>query len=1095
MEINADDGRAHLDDENPVQMEITADDDRVHLDDENRVQTGGAENENEPLRSRSNSDASQVSFIEENEENLPPINIEEIANGPYDQGQVIYQGVQSNLRLKIKKIRHQRETDFLEDHLFEISVNEIERRQRSPLLITLLMIFRTALINILNDLSRFYDEENNHQMYVTVIDDSINHGLNTGNYNVRTDPELVTDRILTMLYNFLTSHMSLRLNQSFRFNIKVLSVRHARERVQRGGFNPHILNGTFKINKKKYVFFLPEGFENYENVFSQNCLLISTILGHYLNKYLEIEGKNYLTVYKTFTQINSENLNLKKEAGSLLLEEAKRVALEIGIDFFGPHSLEELAPKITTYFGCQLIVFNNLVGEKIAYMYPSSFDETKETIFLLQDMTPDGKSHISLINKIKAFFRFNFTICLYCEKVYKAHSTLRVIHNCKKRTLCESCNRFKANTDTYLNKENLINYCVNGDLSFKCNKCEKTMNNNFCFKYHRCFGFFCLQCNTFVKRKVFKSLEETKLLHKCFEKFCRVCKIIFTSNMPHYCKLKKTTFDKHQPSLGFFNFQIVGNNSECFECFQNRNTLRLSLQLEWHEFLLLDDENLKEKYLCQNHKQKTLNQDSFVNLATLKLENNLRGTFETKIFYDDDMCDLKDLEFKPEVYDYCSIPICKGKIERKFGQGLKATNLFESNIENLKNTLNKTPVEKMIVELLAFQNTTLMCFGVEQLLFIFKCFVDHGIECKPLTRGQNILLLEVEFFGLRFLNLKNYFKDSIYDLIDQFELGLEKIYFPEVLNCRENYNLITLMPSDFPLEFYIKFSDSLIEKENKRKFVQEDKFEEWHFQKKLLEYSLFQTNILLLASLKFTMKCLEFQLALSESVFKKGIFLKELTLPFSRGMCTISSFFYNIYKYYFVDPFSNIFVVKNEYPKKIQSSIEEMEFAAYLQFANPHKKYNNVFSSKCERNFKRAVADVLCYDDDKIYFFNECDVHGHEPNKCPITSKKKKKMFFNKTFDEVRKEFYDKMSDVAKDYKHLSIEVIWQCEWRFKKLHDLEVIKFLKTYIPWPSHHISPREAVRGARIETFMLKWRQQDHLDETMYYLDCSSLYPFMG
>ena len=108
---------------------------------------------------------------------------------------------------------------------------------------------------------------------------------------------------------------------------------------------------------------------------------------------------------------------------------------------------------------------------------------------------------------------------------------------------------------------------------------------------------------------------------------------------------------------------------------------------------------------------------------------------------------------------------------------------------------------------------------------------------------------------------------------------------------------------------------------------------------------------------------------------------------------------------------------------------------------------------------------------------------------------KRKKNVFNKTFDEVRKEFYDKMSDVAKDYKHLSIEVIWQCEWRFKKLHDLEVIKFLKTYIPWPSHHISPREAVRGARIETFMLKWRQQDHLDETMYYLDCSSLYPFMG
>jgi hypothetical protein len=1057
------------------------------------VQMGGADNE-EPTRSRSNSDASEISFIEENEENLPPINIDELANGPYNQGQVIYQGVQSNLSLQIRKIRHRREAEFLEDHLFEISVNEIQRRQRSPLLITLLMIFRTALIQIINDLAQFYDEQNNHQMYVTVIDDSINHGLNTGNYNVRTDPGLVTDRILTMLYNFLTSHMSLRLNQSFRFNIKVLSVRHARERVQRGGFNPHILNGTFKINKKKYLFFLPEGFEDYENVFSQNCLLLSIILGHYLNKYLEIEGKNYLTSYKTLAQINSTKNNLKKEAGLLLLEEAKRVALENDINFFGPHTLDELAPKLTNYFKCQLIIFNNLVGEKIAHMYPTSFDETKSTIYLLQEMTPDGKSHVSLINKIKAFFRLNFTICLYCEKVFKSHSSLRLIHNCKKRTLCESCNRYKANTDTYLNKENFINYCVNGDLSLKCTKCEKTMNNQSCFKYHRCFGFFCLECKMFVKRKVLKTVEETKKLHKCFEKFCNLCKKL-TSNAAHSCKLKKTLLDKYHPALGFFNLQIVGNNSECFECYKNRNNLRSKLQLEWHEFLLIDDEDTKHQYLCENHRRKGLNQDCFVNLATLKLETKSRGTFETKIFHDDDMCDLKDLDFKPEFYDYCSLPVYKGKIVKRFGKGIKATNLFESNIENLKSSLNKTPVEKMIVSLLDYENTTIMCFGAEQLLFVFKCFVDHGIECKPLTRGQNILMLEVEFFGLRFLNLKNYFKDSIYDLIDQFELGLEKIYFPEVLNCKENYNLLTLMPSEFPVEFYFNFNDTLIEKENKRKFVEKDKFEEWHFQKKLCEYSLFQTNVLLLASLNFTKNCLDLQGVLSESLFKKGTFLKELTLPFSRGMCTISSFFYNIYKYYFVDPFSNIFVVKNEYPKKIQSSKEEKEFAAYLQFANPHKKYNNVFSSKCDRNFIRAVADVRCYDDDKIYFFNECDVHGHDPNLCPITKKRKKKMFFNKTFDEVRKEFYDKMTYVAENYKHITIEVIWQCEWRFMKLNDIGVINFLKTYIPWPSHHISPREAVRGARIETFMLKWRQQDHLDETMYYLDCSSLYPFMG
>ena len=237
------------------------DDDLERVGEPSGLQSGGAHSDDEEEDATSDDEdleenprASSVNFIEANQRNIPEIDIREIAEGPFEQGQVIYDDENSNLRLKIKKIRHQRETNYLEDHLFEISVNEIQRSQRAPLLISLLMIFRTALIEILNNLAQFYDQNNEHQMYITVIDDTINHGLNTGNYNVRTDPETVTDRILTMLYNFLTSHMSLRLNQSFRFNIKVLSVRHARDRTQRGGFNPHILNGTFSIKKQSICF-------------------------------------------------------------------------------------------------------------------------------------------------------------------------------------------------------------------------------------------------------------------------------------------------------------------------------------------------------------------------------------------------------------------------------------------------------------------------------------------------------------------------------------------------------------------------------------------------------------------------------------------------------------------------------------------------------------------------------------------------------------------------------------------------------------------------------------------------------------------------
>ena len=234
---------------------------------------------------------------------------------------------------------------------------------------------------------------------------------------------------------------------------------------------------------------------------------------------------------------------------------------------------------------------------------------------------------------------------------------------------------------------------------------------------------------------------------------------------------------------------------------------------------------------------------------------------------------------------------------------------------------------------------------------------------------------------------------------------------------------------------------------------------------------------------------------MSDSVLKRGLVINQLTLPFARNFCTISGFIYNLFKSYYVDPESKLYVVKNEYPKKIQSSKEEMEFAAYLEKLYPGKKFNNVFSARCERNFIRAIADVFCYDDNSVYFFNGCVCHGHDPNICPITSKKKNKSYFGRSFDEVRKEFFEKLDYVALNFSHLKINVIWQCEWRLKKKCDSFVQNFLKNYIPWPSHHISPREAVRGARVEVFGLRWTQDDHQDEKLYYIDCSSLYPFMG
>ena len=95
-----------------------------------------------------------------------------------------------------------------------------------------------------------------------------------------------------------------------------------------------------------------------------------------------------------------------------------------------------------------------------------------------------------------------------------------------------------------------------------------------------------------------------------------------------------------------------------------------------------------------------------------------------------------------------------------------------------------------------------------------------------------------------------------------------------------------------------------------------------------------------------------------------------------------------------MDAPGNVYMVPNEYPKKIQSCKEEMEMAAFLQHTNPDKAFNNAFSKFCLRNFKRAIADIYCMEDNAIWFFNECVIHGHDPRLCPITKGKKDKEVF-----------------------------------------------------------------------------------------------------
>ncbi len=180
---------------------------------ENRP-SAASEDENERSRKRTH----QTSPNLENDSNKRAK-----VGDPYVEGKIIFKN--QTVSVKAKSVSHKRFTRFaLQDHLYNIEVSPNETK--APLVINLSRALKTSLIKVLDNLKQVYAKHLHHQVYVTIIENKILNGLNSGNYDINTPSFIIANRILSMLYNYLKSYQTLRLNPSFKIQIKVLSVSH-----------------------------------------------------------------------------------------------------------------------------------------------------------------------------------------------------------------------------------------------------------------------------------------------------------------------------------------------------------------------------------------------------------------------------------------------------------------------------------------------------------------------------------------------------------------------------------------------------------------------------------------------------------------------------------------------------------------------------------------------------------------------------------------------------------------------------------------------------------------------------------------------------
>ncbi len=145
-----------------------------------------------------------------------------------------------NVDISVQSIANQRNTRFrADDHLYQINIST--HRRTAPLLLSLETAIREALTFILLKLKSMYGQNLHHQLYLTIIEQNILHGLNTGNYDINSPANVIVNRAMTILHSYLKSKQTLRLNNSFKIQIKVLSHRHAQHLMyNKPNFKKHI---------------------------------------------------------------------------------------------------------------------------------------------------------------------------------------------------------------------------------------------------------------------------------------------------------------------------------------------------------------------------------------------------------------------------------------------------------------------------------------------------------------------------------------------------------------------------------------------------------------------------------------------------------------------------------------------------------------------------------------------------------------------------------------------------------------------------------------------------------------------------------------
>ena len=331
------------------------------------------------------------------------------------------------LQLFIIKEKHIKQIKFrLQDHIFHMKIR-LKSGAQFPLLSDILNFLEIGFTHILENIKRFYKSEDHNVAFLTLYQEPMINGLNTGGFDIQENPSDMVDRVLKMLEQFLVSNQSLKLNKTFKVYLKVLSIEHMKFKNQiKQRIHPKRTQKFYKkhygarsktCNKYNYYWALdvPNSYPNRQNIFLNKCLLTTTLLGLLQHKYFESKRTDKRFIH--IQNINSINHEKQNHAGRILADELEKLLNETQLPQNGPYELEATTKKLSEIYNCQFFIFNDIFNsKKINFMYPSDYDDSLKPIYLFEPH--DAKNHLVFIRNLNSYFKANVKVCFACKKYF-----------------------------------------------------------------------------------------------------------------------------------------------------------------------------------------------------------------------------------------------------------------------------------------------------------------------------------------------------------------------------------------------------------------------------------------------------------------------------------------------------------------------------------------------------------------------------------------------------------------------------------------------------------------------------------------------------